>query len=327
MKTEDCQLSIDQITSSIEEITHIIEVEKEKLSNRRLLNICAEVGNAMSGEVDPHFYHEIVETAVNALIKRKYATNLLGADNPIEALTDIIVPLTKRLPTQTWRSVEQNLWQQFSTPTAIGYLLAYLLNFKKGETALEPSAGTGNLATWSSGFGLITYVNEIDSRRRELLKRLDFSPTSFNAEFINDYLPDDILPDCLIMNPPFSSSGGRTTHNSSKFGFRHVESALERLKPGGKFGIILGNSGSLNTKTARDFWQKQASTIGIKAIITIAEKEYLKNGTSVDVNLIIGTKHREATACSANLSSVLQLSICNIEKGFTLAQSLNLRLD
>lgn len=281
----------------------------------------------MSGKVDPHFYHEIVETAVNALIKRKYATNLLGADNPIEALTDIIVPLTKRLPTQTWRSVEQNLWQQFSTPPAIGYLLAYLLNFKKGETVLEPSAGTGNLATWSSGFGLITSVNEIDSRRRELLKRLDLSPTSFNAEFINDYLPGDILPDCLIMNPPFSSNGGRTMQNSSKFGFRHVESALERLKPGGKFGIILGNSGSLDTKTGRDFWQKQSATIGIKAIITIAGKEYLKNGTSVDVNLIIGTKHREKTPSSANLKSVIQLSIRDIEEGFTLAQSLDLRLD
>ncbi len=320
-------MSIDQINSSIEEITHIIEVAKEKLSNRRLLSICAEIGSAMSGKVDPHFYHEIVETAVNALIKRKYATNLLGADKPIEALTDIIVPLTKQLPTQTWRSVEQNLWQQFSTPPAIAYLLAYLLNFKKGETVLEPSAGTGSLATWSSGFGLITYVNEIDSRRRELLKRLDLSPTSFNAEFINDYLPGDILPDCLIMNPPFSSNGGRTTQNSSKFGFRHVESALERLKPGGKFGIILGNSGSLDTKTGREFWQKQSATIGIKAIITIAGKEYLKNGTSVDVNLIIGTKHREKTPSSANLKSVIQLSIRDIEEGFTLAQSLDLRLD
>lgn len=320
-------MSIDQIDSSIEEITHIIEVAKEKLSNRRLLSICADIGSAMSGKVDPHFYHEIVETAVNALIKRKYATNILGADNPIEALTDVIIPLTKRLPTQTWRSVEQNLWQQFSTPPAIAYLLSYLLNLKKGETVLEPSAGTGNLAAWSSGFRLITYVNEIDSRRRELIKRLDLSPTSFNAEFIDDHLPGDILPDCLIMNPPFSSNGGRTTQNSSKFGFRHVESALERLKPGGKFGIILGNSGSLDTKTGRDFWQKLSETVGVKANIRIAGKEYSKNGTSVGVILTIGTKHCDATSSATDLSSVIQLSIRDIEEGFTLAHKLNLRLD
>lgn len=117
--------------------------------------------------------------------------------------------------------------------------ISYLLNFRFGEIVLEPSAGTGSLAVWTSGFGIETHTNEIDARRRELLGFLDFKPSSFNAEFINDFLPAEIKPDVLLMNPPFSSNGGRTKNNSSNFGFRHFESALEGLKSSDKFGIIL----------------------------------------------------------------------------------------
>ncbi len=215
---------------------------------------------------------------------------MLRSNNPQKELREILTPITKKLPTQTWRSNEQIKWQQFSTPPAIAYLLTFLLNFKIGEHVLESSAGTGNLAVWSSGFGLITHTNEIDLRRREILTKLGFMPTSFNAEFINDYLPGEIEPDCILMNPPFSTNGGRTANNSCKFGFRHVESALERLKKGGKFGIILGNSAGLDTRTGEKFWQRMLDRIVIKAIIKIAGREYSKNGTSVDVNLIIGTK-------------------------------------
>jgi hypothetical protein len=120
---------------------------------------------------------------------------------------------------------------------------------------------------------------------------LSFTPTKFNAEFINDFLPFEIIPDVLLMNPPFSSSGERTVNNSSKFGFRHVELALGRLKKGGKFGIIPGNSAGLNAKTVREFWRKMSRIISIKAIIKIPGAEYAKNGTRVDVNLITGRKN------------------------------------
>ncbi len=131
------------------------------------------------------------------------------------------------------------------------------------------------------------------------------------------------------MNPPFSSSGGRTKNNSSKFGFRHVESAVERLEKGGKFGIILGNSAGLDTRTGEKFWKKMSDRIGIKAIIKISGREYSKNGTSVDVNLIIGTKYQTAqeTDCKAAKIAITSISVESVADGFTLAQKLNLRLD
>lgn len=322
-------MSTDKIDKCIEEIIQIIEIEKGKTSNKRLLDICGRIGGITSGKINPHVFHELVETAFNALIKRKYARHLLDSGNPAGELREILAPITEKLPTESWRSNEQIKWQQFSTPPAIAYLLTYLMNFNPEDQALEPSAGTGNLAVWSSGFGLTTHTNEIDSRRRELLIKLGYMPTSFNAEFIHDFLPIEIEPDCILMNPPFSSNGGRTANNSSKFGFRHVSSALERLKTGGKFGIILGNSAGLDTRTGENFWQKMSDRISIKAIIKISGREYSKNGTRVDVNLIIGTKYqtRQKTGSQAALNSITSISVESVEEGFHLAQKINLKLD
>lgn len=316
------------LQNCIELISEIIDEKQEKITNRGLLKICEKI-DFLKNEANPHLGHELAETAVNLLVKRKYANELLSAVNPAKSCQEILKPLMGRLPTQTWRSKEQNKWQQFSTPPPMAYLLAYLLNFQPGEVVLEPSAGTGSLAVWANCVGVQVHTNEIDSRRRELLEFLGFTPTSYNAEFINDYLPGEIEPNCLIMNPPFSSNGGRTHHNSSKYGFRHVESALERLKKGGKFGIILGNSAGLDTKNGREFWQKLSGRIGIKTIIKIAGKEYAKNGTRVDVNLIIGTKYQEAQeiGCNAAKNAIIGVSANSIEEGFAVVQKLNLRLD
>ncbi|HRH45764.1 MAG TPA: hypothetical protein PKY82_29250 [Pyrinomonadaceae bacterium] len=263
-----------------ETIIDRIDNEKKPLTNRELLVICRPVADILNGKSNPHHTHEIAEAALNLLIRRKYAKNLLTAENPAELARSLLKPLISRLPTQTWRSQEQAGWQQFSTPPTIAFLLAYLLNLSENEQVLEPSAGTGNLAVWTSGYNIKIHTNEIDSRRRFLLEQIGFAPTTYNAEFINDFLPSEILPTCVLMNPPFSSNGGRTKNNSNKFGFRHVESALERLKKGGKFGIILGEAGGLDTKTGNDFWRKLSDRIEVKSIIKIDRREYYKNGSA-----------------------------------------------
>jgi hypothetical protein len=244
-------------------------------------------------------------------------------------VSDLLKPLALRLPTQTWRSREQMERQQFSTPAAVAYLLAYLLNLNGREQVLEPSAGTGNLVVWTSGNGIKTHTNEIDLRRRLLLEQIGFAPTSFNAEFINDFLAPDCAPDCVLMNPPFSSSGGRTKNNSSKFGFRHVEAALERLKKGGKFGVILGASSGLDTKTGNDFWRKLSDRIEVSAVIKIDGREYARNGTTVDINLIIGRKFFELQKTDWNqaLNKITCFSASTVEQAFAKVNQFNLRLN
>jgi hypothetical protein len=59
----------------------------------------------------PHIYHEVAETALNLLIKNKYAGYLLQAAEPDIFAREILKPLAERLPTQTWRSSEQIIRQ------------------------------------------------------------------------------------------------------------------------------------------------------------------------------------------------------------------------
>ena len=192
----------ESLKSCIDEIIYLIDDKKTLISNQQLLGICRNFVNILKADTDPHIYHEIAETSLNCLIKNKYANELLLTSKPEKSIREILKPLTERLPTQTWRSNKQVLRQQFSTPPQIAYLLCYLLNFRSEEIVLEPSAGTGNLAIWANGFGLETHTNEIDVRRQELLEFLGFKSTSFNAEFINDFLPIEIQPDVILMNPP-----------------------------------------------------------------------------------------------------------------------------
>ena len=131
------------------------------------------------------------------------------------------------------------------------------------------------------------------------------------------------------MNPPFSSNCGRTKNNSSKFGFRHVESVLERLKKGGRFGIILGEAGGLDTKTGNDFWRKLSDRIEVSAVIKIDGREYFKNGTTVDINLIIGKKFLEPQRMDWNqtLNKIICFSANTVEEAFAKAEIFNLRLN
>ena len=130
--------------------------------------------------------------------------------------------MTSKLPTQSWRGLEQTTLEQFSTPPALAYLLLLMLRPEAGKLALEPSAGTGSLAVWLRRAGCPTEVNEISERRKLLLELQNYVPFAVNAEFLDDLLPAQIKPDFILMNPPFSASGGRTSARDSNFGFQHV---------------------------------------------------------------------------------------------------------
>jgi hypothetical protein len=302
--------------SLIQRIADIIDIEGRAITNRELLGLCTEAGiNALSYEA--HVSHEIAETALNYLVKTKYGKQLLFASNASTACSEILRPLQKRLPTQSWRSDTQNTYQQFSTPAPIGFLAAHLLNLNSLDTVLEPSFGTGSLGVWALAAGATVVSNEIDSRRRELATLLGLEPTGHDAEFIDDLLPENITPNVILANPPFSSSGGRTERNSSKFGFRHVESALRRLAEGGRFAIILGESGSPQTTSGRRFWQSLSPYIRVVAAIELPGTEYYRNGTTIGVTLILGCKLAEENDNEpAPVENTLVISASSVEDAF-----------
>jgi predicted RNA methylase len=308
----------------IEQVAGIIDSDL-RISNKELIEIC----NGCRGfdlSADAHIYHEIAETALNLLILKKYGRDLLASAEPIEAISSVLRPLQKRLPTQTWRSETQITYQQFSTPVTIAYLAAYLLGIWPNETVLEPSCGTGCLAVWALATGATVVANEIDPRRRAAALALGFQPYALDAEFIDDLLPEHLIPDIVLGNPPFSSSGGRVKNNSLDFGFRHIESALRRLKKGGRFAVILGESGSPRSRNGNRFWEYLSPEIQVRASFELPGREFYGNGTSVKTTLILGTKPLSIDApLSSELAAAPHIVAQSVEDAFEKAISLNFR--
>ena len=307
----------------IDEVAGIIDSDR-RVSNKELIQICDGCG-VFDLSADAHIYHEIAETALNLLILKKYGRDLLASTEPVEAISTVLRPLQKRLPTQTWRSETQIAYQQFSTPATIAYLAAYLLNIKQGETVLEPSCGTGCLAVWALAAGAKVIANEIDPRRRAAASALGFQAYELDAEFIDDLLPEYLLPDIVLANPPFSSTGGRVKNNSLDFGFRHVESALRRLKKRGRFAVILGESGSPRSHSGNRFWAYLSPEIQVRASFELPGREFYGNGTSVKTTLIIGTKPIAPQNASAEIERVPHIVARSVEHAFEQSSALAIR--
>lgn len=309
----------------VERIASIIDIEKRQITNRELLDVCSESG-IKSLSTDPHLCHEIAETALNHLIRSKYGKTLLDAVDPVAACSEVLRPLQKRLPTQTWRSSTQISYQQFSTPAPIAYLAAYLLNLNSADLVLEPSCGTGSLAVWAQAAQAAVVTNEIDARRLSLSDLLGFTPTGHDAEFIDDLLAESIVPNVIVTNPPFSSSGGRVERTQNKFGFRHVDSALRRLTAVGRFGVILGESGSPRTIAGKLFWQSLSKDIRLSVAIELPGSEYYRNGTTVGVTLILGQKHGNWAAEEPTpIENCLIIAPSSVEDAFEKSLAADLR--
>jgi predicted RNA methylase len=313
--------------SLIDEIGRIIDDEKNPVTNHALLKLCGAAGIG-DFSVDPHLCHEVAETALNFLVWKRYGKRLLSSIVPSVDCREILKPLQNRLPTQSWRSETQTAFQQFSTPVSIAYLAAYILNLNERDTVLEPSCGTGSLAVWALAAEAGVVTNEIDPKRRELATLVGLDPTGHDGEFIDDLLKEGNEPNVVLANPPFSSTGGRVDRNNSKFGFRHVESAFRRLNKGGRFAVILGESGSLRTVSGRRFWQSLLPEIQLLASIELPGSEYYRNGTTVPITLHFGRKpFINETGPAMKMDDHVSISSSSTEDAFEQAIKSGLQFD
>lgn len=235
---------------------------------------------------DFHLVHELFEVAVNAYISQKhFQTDFSDRLENSEVLAEL-KDLETQIPPQSWRSENQQQLQQFSTPPAIGFLMTTILNPGKADSIMEPSAGTGSLAVWLRIIGCKVQLNEISARRRALLELQGFAPTAHDAEFLDDLMPDTIAFDGVLMNPPFSASGGRMKTNDSGFGFRHIRSALSRLKRDGKLVALLGTESGTKTEKSQNFWSEIADENELKAFIHLPKNAFYKYGTTTATSIV-----------------------------------------
>ena len=76
------------------------------------------------------------------------------------------------LPTHTVRSEPQVSRQQFSTPAPLALFAQLRARIGTGDVVLEPSAGTGLLATEAVRTGATLFLNELEPGRRNRLAAL-----------------------------------------------------------------------------------------------------------------------------------------------------------
>ncbi|WP_219335382.1 hypothetical protein, partial [Streptobacillus notomytis] len=106
------------------------------------------------------------------------------------------------------RSVESESLQQFSTPIGLAFVASRAAAITPTDVVLEPSAGTGLPAILAELDGASLVLNEFAESRAGILAQLfpGASTTQFDAAHINDHLDAGIVPDVVLMNPPFSAA-------------------------------------------------------------------------------------------------------------------------
>ena len=205
-----------------------------------------------------------------------------SAVSAVEFMQDML----ELLPTQNVRTQEMEDFQQFSTPPNIAYLAAWAANISSKDMVLEPSAGIGGLAVFAKAWGAEVAVNELSKRRLEVLRAMGFDHLfNENAEQIDNILPDNISPSVVIMNPPFSSTAGRTANNKTSNAEKHIDQALARLRDGGRLVAVLGKS--MNDQDYYRYWDKLRKNFNIRANLSIDGNNYKKYGTTWGVQIVV----------------------------------------
>jgi predicted RNA methylase len=272
----------------VSELQDLLTAEAS-FDNPRLSKIADRVfgGTRAQGKYTSRDAYDALEVAVNNYLLENHARELMQMDAS-EALASVLHPLMKRLPRQSDRTLEQTELQQFSTPPTLAYLAARLLDPKPHDIVLEPSAGTGSLAIWPRAIGARVICNEISTRRFALLtSELNFETLPVDAEIIDDLLPAEIKPTAVLMNPPFSSTGGRVAQHKALYGSRHIGSALRRLQEGGRMVAIVGEAMSFHHPNFSEWWQRIACLWNVRANLTLSGSEYAKYGAAPDIQILV----------------------------------------
>lgn len=259
----------------------------EKIDNPKLTSLADKAfgGTRADGKYTPRDAYDAVEVAVNRVIADN-AKALLEND-PAQESIGFLTRLMDQLPRQADRTTEQVEFQQFSTPPWLAFVAAKAADIRPTDVVLEPSAGTGSLAVWAKSVAAKVHTNEIAPRRADLLESQGYDVTRVDAEKLDDLLPQGVKPTLVIMNPPFSATGGRIVRHKTEYGAAHVEQALRRLAPGGRLVAIVGRGMAFDKPMMADWWKGIAAKYDIKANIGVSGKLYGKYGTTFDNRLII----------------------------------------
>mgnify|MGYP000896325639 CR=1 FL=1 len=226
--------------------------------------------------------------AATVLFLRKFGPAIPAKAASPAAILPMLAKITALLPTNTRRSEESEALQQFSTPIGLGYAAGIAAAITPADVVLEPSAGAGLLAIFAELAGAPLVLNELSDTRAGILDRLFFGRTAtrFDAANIHDHLDPGIVPNVVLMNPPFSALA-HVDRRMADTTLRHVASALARLLDGGRLVAITGASFTADNPAWRDAFvqlQEHGRVVFSAAIDGVV---YARHGTTIDTRLSV----------------------------------------
>ncbi len=232
--------------------------------------------------------YDATEGALVLFLKKYGKTIASWGPGKALAMLDKLQGLTL---THTRRTEESRKLQQFSTPLTLGFLAGHAAQLRAGDTVLEPSAGTGLLAVQAALAGCPLVLNEYCERRASLLSALFGGQpvTRHNAEQIDDYLDPALVPDVVLMNPPFSASPtikGTKRHVTAW----HIASAIAHLKAGGRLVAITGAGFAATETRWRDPFKRLQQHCRVVFSAAVDGSVYAKHGTTTDTRLTVFDK-------------------------------------
>ncbi|KRS10471.1 strawberry notch-like NTP hydrolase domain-containing protein, partial [Roseovarius indicus] len=259
------------------------EIDHQPLRSSALARIMRETfhGSDAGGAWDWRIAYDLMQAAAVQVLLRGNGV----ADDIAAAKL-----LASRLLTETRRSEQQIRLQQFSTPLPFAAMVLRAAAIRKGETVLEPSAGTGALATFAARSGATLLLNEIDPFRQRLLRAVfGGEVTGHDGEHTDDLLQTPVLPDVVVMNPPFASSVDRS--RDKHIAAKHLIAAAKRLAPGGRLVAIMPPGFTPERDAAH--WSRACGLLTPRLALTMPGQVYRKLGTSVETQLMVFDKVQE----------------------------------
>ena len=247
-------------------------------------------GNELEGQWMWRDAYEACEIAiVRFLVEWGPAMRARAGDSA--AMLEMLERIAALELTQTRRSVEQLRRQHFSTPLALGWAVAEAARIEDGDTVLEPSAGTGNLAVlaYAAAPGARVHTNEIDAVRHTVLATVlaQASHSHATALTLAAWRPDLAgHTDVVMMNPPFSAQAGSGRRRLGE-DLHHARAAFDMLRPGGRLVMITGaNSGPHAPRWQRIMYSAEGP-IRMAWTASMAARLYQRKGVGVRTRITV----------------------------------------
>lgn len=226
----------------------------------------------------PKLYQRVNE--VLEAVGGRWTTNEQAHVFPVDA-DRALAPVLESGQVVTLREKRQSA-QYFPTPAAVVQRLIDLAALQPGMEVLEPSAGSGAIATAAAKAGAVVDCIERDPGYAGTLTDTGIARTLTVADFLT--VPAQPRYDRVLMNPPFTKGAD----------MQHVEHALRFLKPDGLLvSVMFWAVTEHNRRTApfRSLVEARGGTVE-----AVAAGAFRESGTAVPTVIVTIPATRPADA-------------------------------